>query len=148
LTEKSVILKEHILRQYAGWSIRSQMPQKYLHYFGNESSQNILQAYGIITKEKQDIDKLRPKQCPNCNESNIPNSKFCSKCRMVLNYDSYNEAIENAQQKDDEIKTIKEQIQALILAVNSMKDQNQINDFTHQLFNAGIFQVSKSTTEK
>jgi hypothetical protein len=54
--------------------------------------------------------------------------KFCAKCwGMVLTYDAYNETIENAQQKDDEIKTIKEQIQALILAVNSMKDQNQIN---------------------
>jgi len=63
LTEKSVILKENVLRQYAGWSIRSNMPQKYLHYFGNESSESILQAYGIVTKEKQDIDKLRPKQC-------------------------------------------------------------------------------------
>ncbi len=56
LAEKSVILKEHILRQYARWSIRSQMPQKYLHYFGNESSEIIVQAYGIITNEKQDID--------------------------------------------------------------------------------------------
>jgi integrase/recombinase XerD len=61
LTEKSLILKENTLCQYAGWSIRSNMPQKYLHYFGNESSESILQAYGIVTKEKQDIDKLRPK---------------------------------------------------------------------------------------
>jgi integrase/recombinase XerD len=145
LTEKSVILKEHVLRQYAGWSIRSQMPQKYLHYFGNESSESILQAYGIITKENQDIDKLRPKQCPNCNEPNKPDSKFCAKCRMVLTYDAYSETIESAQQKDDEIKTIKQQIQALILAVSSMKDQNQVNNLTHQLFNAGILQVSKSS---
>jgi hypothetical protein len=32
LTEKSTILKEHTLRQYAGWSSRSQMHLKYLHY--------------------------------------------------------------------------------------------------------------------
>ena len=38
LTEKSVFLKEHVLRQHAGWSPRSQMHLKYLHYFGNESS--------------------------------------------------------------------------------------------------------------
>jgi hypothetical protein len=57
---------------------------------------------------------------------------------MVLNYDSYNETIENAQQKDDEIKTIKEQIQALILAVNSMKDQNQINNFAQHLYDSRI----------
>jgi integrase len=148
LTEKSRILKEHILRQHAGWTGNSQMPQKYLHFFGNESSESLLESYGIETKDQQLADALKIKQCPNCNESNKPDSRFCAKCRMVLTYDAYNETIENTQQKDDEIKTIKEQIQALILAVNSMKDQNQINDFTHQLFNAGIFQVSKSCTEK
>jgi integrase/recombinase XerD len=34
LTEKSAILKEHVLRQHAGWSGNSQMHLKYLHYFG------------------------------------------------------------------------------------------------------------------
>ena len=38
LTEKSKILKEHTLRQFAGWTTGSNMPQKYLHYFGNEAS--------------------------------------------------------------------------------------------------------------
>jgi hypothetical protein len=69
--------------------------------------------------------------------------KFCAKCwGMVLTYDAYNETIENAQQKDDEIKTIKEQIQALILAVNSMKDQNQINNFAQHLFDSRIIKSS------
>jgi integrase len=36
LTQKSTILREHTLRQHAGWSIRSNMSQKYLHYYGNE----------------------------------------------------------------------------------------------------------------
>ena len=52
LTDKSLFLKEHVLRQHAGWSPRSQMHLKYLHYFGNESSDSILEAYGIITKDK------------------------------------------------------------------------------------------------
>ena len=59
LTEKSVFLKEHVLRQHAGWSPRSQMHLKYLHYFGNESSESILEAYGIITKEDKDSNCLR-----------------------------------------------------------------------------------------
>jgi hypothetical protein len=42
------------------------------------------------------------------------------------------------QDKDDEIKIIKEQIQALILAVNSMKDQNQINNFAQHLYDSRI----------
>jgi hypothetical protein len=35
LTEKSTILREHTLRQHAGWSPQSNMHLKYLHYFGN-----------------------------------------------------------------------------------------------------------------
>ena len=84
MTEKSKILKEHTLRQFAGWTIGSNMPQKYLHYFGNEASESLLEAYGIITKDQKLSDALRPKQCPNCNEPNKPDGRFCAKCRMVL----------------------------------------------------------------
>jgi integrase/recombinase XerD len=126
LTEKSVILKEHILRQYAGWSIRSQMPQKYLHYFGNESSESILQAYGIITKEKQDIHKLRPKQCPNCNESNKPDSKFCAKCRMVLTYDAYNEALEQKDKQTNELTELKKKQEQFEQLIQSLIDTGQL----------------------
>ena len=38
LTEKSQILKEHVLRDHAGWTMSSKMPQVYIHYFGTESS--------------------------------------------------------------------------------------------------------------
>lgn len=34
LTEKSQILKEHVLRDHAGWTMSSKMPQVYIHYFG------------------------------------------------------------------------------------------------------------------
>jgi hypothetical protein len=76
LTEKSGILKEHHLRQYAGWTPGSNMHLKYLHYFGNESSESILEAYGIISTNKQISEALRPKQCPNCNEPNKPDSNI------------------------------------------------------------------------
>jgi integrase len=103
LTEKSTILKEHTLRQFAGWSPGSNMHLKYLHYFGNESNDSILEAYGIISKDKQLSEALRPKQCPNCNEPNKPDSKFCAKCRMVLTYDAYSETLESEKQKKDKV---------------------------------------------
>jgi integrase/recombinase XerD len=108
LTEKSSFLKEHILRQHAGWSPRSQMHLKYLHYFGNESSDSILEAYGIITKDKVQSDALRSKHCPNCNEPNKPDSKFCAKCRMVLTYDAYSETLEKQEEKEFEVQKLKE----------------------------------------
>jgi integrase len=106
LTEKSTILREHTLRQHAGWSGSSQMHLKYLHYFGNESSDGILEAWGIMPKDKQQSDALKPKQCPNCNEPNKPDSRFCAKCRMVLTYDAYNETIEQKQESDKQIRAL------------------------------------------
>jgi integrase len=113
LTEKSKILKEHVLRQHAGWSGRSQMHLKYLHYYGNESSESLLEAYGIVTKENQELNFLKPKQCPNCSEPNKPDSKFCAKCRMVLTYDAYTETLEEKQVKDREVENLKTQMAAI-----------------------------------
>jgi integrase len=108
LTEKSKFLREHTLRQHAGWSGRSQMHLKYLHYFGNESSNSILQEYGILTKDNVEVDVLKPKQCPNCSEPNKPDSKFCAKCRMVLTYDAYSESLEEQKTKETEMQKLRE----------------------------------------
>jgi hypothetical protein len=108
LTEKSKYLKENIFRQHSGWAQNSQMHLKYIHYFGNESSESILEVYGITPKEKQQIDVLNPKQCPNCCEPNKPDSKFCAKCRMVLTYDAYSETLEKQQEKESELQNLKE----------------------------------------
>src|SRR5215471_14576950 len=50
---------------------------------------NTKPVVAIIPLKSKDI--LKPKQCPNCNEPNKPDSEFCAKCRMVLTYDAYNE---------------------------------------------------------
>lgn len=122
LTEKSTRLKEHVLRQHAGWSPRSNMHQRYLHYFGNESNESILEAYGIVTKDQKLSDALRSKQCPNCSESNKPDSRFCAKCRMVLTYDAYSETVEDMQIKDNEVKNLKEQMAAMQEAQKEILD--------------------------
>ena len=62
LTEKSTKLKVHTLNQHAGWSINSNMAQKYIHYFGNESSESLLEAYGISTSNDKVITTLNPKR--------------------------------------------------------------------------------------
>ena len=123
LTQKSTILKEHVLRQHAGWSGRSQMHLKYLHYFGNESSESLLEAYGIIPKDQQSVDVLRPKQCPNCNEPNKPDSKFCAKCRMVLTYDAYNETLEKQQEKESEVQKLQQKYEQDLKIVHEEMNQ-------------------------
>ncbi len=125
LTEKSTILKEHVLRQHAGWTPGSQMHLKYLHYFGNESSESLLEAYGLIDHGIQ-INQLSSKQCPNCNEGNKPDSKFCAKCRMVLTYDAYGETLQNQKEKESEVKVLKEKYEQDMTAIRKeMEDKFQ-----------------------
>lgn len=110
LTEKSKILKEHVLRQYAGWSPMSNMHLRYIHYFGNESTESLLKAYGIMPNDQVDMDKLAPKLCPNCNEPNKVDSKFCSKCRMVMTYNEYLETLEKQIERENEIHDMKKEM--------------------------------------
>ena len=147
LTDKSKILKEHVLRQHAGWSVRSNMPQKYIHYFGNESSESLLEAYGIEPKDDKLSDALRPKQCPNCAEPNKPDSKFCAKCRMVLTYDAYSETLESDKQKEDRLTVIEKQLQSLLMTFVNMKNQQQTNAVAQSLFSSGMLKEASQTLQ-
>jgi integrase len=155
LTEKSRILKFHTFHQHAGWTPGSNMHLKYTHYFGNESSEELLESYGVEIKndKKQLADALRPKQCPNCSESNIPNSKFCAKCRMVLTYDAYSETLESEKQKEDKLATMEKQfssmqsqIQSLIMAFANMKEQTQFDSMAKTLYDSHILGKEATAT--
>jgi integrase len=124
LTDKSKILRENVLRQYAGWTINSNMHQKYLHYFGNEANESILEACGLKPKFVE-IDKMKPTQCPNCNELNKIDSKFCVKCRMVLSYDAYTETIQ------DNTNNFKNEIEQLRL--EQQKTESRLSEFTQAI---------------
>ena len=97
----------------------SQIHQKYLHYYGNESNESILEAYGLKPREDNAIDKMKPRQCPNCSELNKIDSKFCVNCRMVLSYDSYIETVNKNQ--IDEAKLDK--IQMLVERIENLEKQ-------------------------
>ena len=147
LTDKSKILKEQTLRQYAGWSSNSNMPQKYIHYFGNEASESLLEAYGITTRDQKLSNILRPKQCPNCSEPNKPDSQFCVHCRMVLTYDAYSETLDEQKKKEDKLTVIEgqfnamqSQMRALITALGNMDGQNKI-EFAKQLYQSGVYET-------
>jgi integrase len=118
ITEKA---KNHkilpMLESHCGWVEGSKMKKKYVHYFGNESNEVILEAYGILDEKetnKQEPSLLKPKTCPNCNEStNKPDAKFCIKCRAILTYDSYVETMEKERQRDMDVKQLTDQVKEL-----------------------------------
>jgi hypothetical protein len=133
LTKKSKILRESSLRQFAGWKDGSSMHLKYVHYFGNEATESLLAEYGIIdpnsTKEKNRIlsEKMLPKICPNCNESNIHDSKFCNHCRFILSYDAYNETLGEQKIKDKRLEDMEKEL------AEQRESQNKIIDMLFTL---------------
>ncbi len=120
LTEKSKMVTEVILRKHAGWTMSSEMPQVYIH-LQDESSDIILEKYGIINNKnkKTESDLLKSRYCPNCNEPNKSENKFCVKCNMVLTYDSYNETVEKQKQKDNDIDDLKRSVAFLANKFNA-----------------------------
>jgi integrase/recombinase XerD len=111
LTNKSKLINEVALRQDAGWARKSQMHLKYVHYYGNEATNAILKARGIIPDSQQDTRLLsKPKECPNCSELNEPLGKFCIKCKMALRYEGVAEVLEAEKKKDQEIHELKERM--------------------------------------
>jgi hypothetical protein len=84
------------------------MHMKYVHYFGNESFESILQEYGILPKENQELDLLKPKQCPNCNEPNWPDQKLSTRCRLVLSIEAFQDTLNEQREKDKQIEELME----------------------------------------
>jgi hypothetical protein len=106
------------------------MPQKYIHYFGDEANQDLLAAYGIIPKDKSVDTTLRPKYCPNCNSPNQPEQHYCMGCGFVLTLTGYSKLMEQQQIKDKQIEEMmckQEQFEQLI---QSLKDLGQLTPNT------------------
>lgn len=93
----------------------SKMPQVYLHYFGTESANSILEAYGIIKNESLRTNLLKPIRCPNCNELNNKETRICVSCKMILKYDAYTETLDEKESKEKEILMLKESFNNEIL---------------------------------
>jgi hypothetical protein len=124
LTKMSRMLKEADLRVYAGWTTGSEMPRRYIHKFGNEACESILEARGILPIDQKMTDLLQSKLCPNCGEPNKPDSKFCAKCRMVLTYDAYSETLESQKETESEVKELREKYERDIKEIRQeMKEE-------------------------
>jgi integrase/recombinase XerD len=150
LTEKSAKLKFHTLNQHAGWSQRSNMAQKYIHYFGNESSESLFEAYGIVSKDRKSTDILAPKICPNeyCREPNAQDARFCSKCKMIMSFEGYQQALEEQKRKEDRLIVIENQMKTLLSVLAGIKDQTRVNQMARTLYAAGIVKRLEPDSKK
>jgi len=93
----------------------------------------VLKAEGFISDEDSEVEKLKPVYCSNCNEANIKNAKWCSKCGMILSFSGYQEALKEQMHKDEKINLIEKQLEtqsnqlkALISALGKAEELKMI----------------------
>lgn len=87
LTELSKVMKEQVLKAYAGWTGDSRMAATYVHLSGSDIDREVLLAHGIEeVKEEKKKEKLRlePRKCPRCGTLNPVDFNYCSNCSMIL----------------------------------------------------------------
>ena len=153
LTQRAKQIHEYELRQYSGWSKNSKMHLRYIHWFNNQASNAVLKAEGFVSDQDSEVEKLKPVYyCSNCNEANIKNAKWCTKCGMVLSFSGYQEALKEQRYKDEKINVIEQQLEAqsnqlkaLISALGNINDQSQVNQMAQALYSSGILNVSSSS---
>lgn len=92
-----------------GWSHAGNTRQKYQHYYSDDGINAMLEADGLQIASSKGAIKglLKPKMCPNCSESNKPDSRFCTKCKFVLSFDVFNQVTSEAEQSKREIAELK-----------------------------------------
>jgi hypothetical protein len=139
-TEISKGLKDPVLvDDYMGWSHKGNTRQKYQHYYTDDAFDAMLMTMDGIVLPSQDAKSksrnlLKPKQCPNCDESNKPESKFCSKCKFVLSFDAFQEAVGEKEKAAKEAEEQKKQIEEMAKEVAYIKEAYARSEQLDQLF--------------
>ena len=83
-TELAQCLTEQQLKAYLGWTAGSDMASVYVHLSGKDLDNAMLSMNGLMPKKTDEPQKLMPKKCLTCGETNEPTANFCIKCRTAL----------------------------------------------------------------
>jgi integrase/recombinase XerD len=84
-THLANVLTEAQMREFFGWSKRSDMPEVYVHLSGRDVDHALLKHYGImVEEEKASSEALKPIACPRCGFENPHGFEYCGRCSMLL----------------------------------------------------------------
>ena len=144
-----------LIDQYMGWSHAGNTRQKYQHYYNDDSFDAMLTMMDGLKPIAPAKGKvlLKPRLCPNCQETNTPESRFCAKCKFVLSFDAFNETIadaENTKKQLEQIKTRQSLFESVLKKIiaseedwdpRNSEEKKRIDDTFHRIMdpNSGYF---------
>lgn len=117
-------LNEPLLRQFAGWTKNSQMPEIYFHLDSTDVRNVILAENGQKTVVKKQKPKtFKPIKCEICNSENNQQNPICWKCGQVFDEKKFMVARLTEPEKISELET------------KNKKLNEKINNLTNQMNN-------------
>jgi hypothetical protein len=142
ITSDSDFLPEYALKKKVRWSMNSKQGARYIkRRMGNDLKQKILVQNGIIV-EQQIERKPSILNCPRCSLVNAIENKYCSKCSYPLVPSAFDEikAVEEMKFKaiEERFNSMQSQIQSLMSAFSTMKEQPQVDNMAKTLYSSGI----------
>lgn len=130
-TEISKAIKDPwLLNQYMGWSQKSNTRLKYQHYFADDAVDTVLtEMDGLVLPgkgkdgSKKGRSPLKAIQCPNCDESNKPESKFCAKCKFVLTFDAFDKTMQDAENTKKALAALEQKTATIQASMEDYREQ-------------------------
>lgn len=80
----SGLMTEAQAKRYFGWAPDSDMLATYAHLIDSDANNAILRE-NHLTPPEQRREELRASTCPQCQEINLPQAPFCTRCTASLN---------------------------------------------------------------
>ncbi|MCW4009704.1 MAG: site-specific integrase [Candidatus Bathyarchaeota archaeon] len=120
-------LTEAQLNHHFGWVQASNMASTYVHLSGRDVDGSLLKLQGIKVETAESETAFRPTNCPRCNESNSPTSKFCKRCGAPLDVATAVK-VDETRAKADKLMTFliqdPEVLNLLIKKIETIQDKN------------------------
>lgn len=83
-TELAKHLSESVMRKIFNWAKDSDMPSRYIHLSALDTIQKMKALHGVVENEKEVPRKLKTIICPDCEQENPENYKYCLYCNSIL----------------------------------------------------------------
>jgi hypothetical protein len=105
------------------------MIEVHTHELNGESFEDVMLACGVDLRDRKErelqIQELSCKHCPYCRMLNIPDTRFCSECKLALTIDAFNETIEEKAKAVQEAEQSKRDMQEMKQRLVSFEQAEQ-----------------------
>jgi len=115
------------LSKLLGWTKKSNMEATYVHLSTEDVTNEVhAKVFGIATRKEEITRLLESSTCPRCKTQNDQNARVCSKCNMPLSDDAIVKALQQQEQKREEIEQmiqerVDEAMQGIVQSLKSTK---------------------------